>query len=188
MPKEWSILYRGNRWIGRRPCRWMPKGNCFFWVLTRDNRLGMASRPFKGICRVARVPRLGRSQASGAADFERWEYPSMKKVKREDRASVKNLAGLETELFRELLSLVEHCCCLQYEDGSPRQPGWITIRTSGAAWQCVVKDPDSSSSFTTVGKTLDDVLTNAALLLGCEEAPWEHDSYLASSQARNKRK
>lgn len=112
----------------------------------------------------------------------------MKRVKREDRASVKHLAAVETETFRQYMPLVEHCCMLQYEDGEPRMPGWITIRTNGAAWQCVVKDPDSASSFTTVGQTLDEVMGTAALLLGCEEAPWEPDSWLAQSKARSKKK
>lgn len=112
----------------------------------------------------------------------------MKKVKREDRASVKNLAAVESEVFRDLLPLVEHCCCLQYEDGSSRWPGWLTMRTNGAAWQVVVKDPDSCSCFTVTDKTLDGALANAALLLGCEEAPWEHDAFLAKTQAAQKKK
>lgn len=112
----------------------------------------------------------------------------MKKVKREDRAAVMNLAALETEVFSEFIPLIEHCCCLQYEDGSPRQPGWITVSTSGAAWRLVVKDPDSCSSFTVVGKTVDEVLGSAALLLGCEEAPWEHDSYLARTSGKKGKK
>lgn len=188
MPKEWFILYRGNRWIGKRPCRWMPRGSVHFWVLTAGFKVGMASRPFKGICRVSMWTRHGRAPGHVEQLLRRWEYPSMKKVKREERASVKNLAALETELFRDHLSLVEHCCCLQYEDATPRQPGWIMIRTSGAAWQVVVKDPDSACSFTVVDKTLDSALLNAALLLGCEEAPWEHDAYLSASQARAKKK
>jgi hypothetical protein len=112
----------------------------------------------------------------------------MKKVKREDRASVKNLAAVESEHFRDHLALVEHCCCLQYEDGSPRQPGWFTVRTSGAAWQVVVKDPDSCSSFTVVARTLDEALDSAALLLGCEEAPWEPDAFLAKTHGAKGKK
>ena len=188
MPKEWYALYRGNRWIARRPARWSPRGVFYFWVLTRDRKIGMASRPFKGLCRVVSEVRWHCVSDHCGPLVQRWEYPSMKKVKREDRAAVKNLAAVETELFRELLPLVEHCCCLQYEDGSARQPGWLMMRTSGAAWQLVVKDPDSCSSFTVVDKSIDGALMSAALLLGCEEAPWEHDAYLASAQARTRKK
>jgi len=112
----------------------------------------------------------------------------MKRVKQADRAAVKHLAAVESNTFRDLMPLVEHCCMLQYEDGEPRTPGWITLRTNGAAWQCVVKDPDSASSFTTVAQTLDEVVATAALLLGCEEAPWEPDAWLVQSKARSKKK
>lgn len=188
MSKSWCAFYRGNRWIGRRPGRWLPRAVCTFEVLTRDRKFVMAVRPFRGICRVA----VWSHQFGGSAFVPqllgRSEWPVMKKVKREDRASVKNLAALETEVLREHLALVEHCCCLQYEDGTPRQPGWVILRTSGAAWQVTVKDPDSASSFTVVDKTVDGALGNAALLLGCEEAPWEPDAYLAKSHGSKTKK
>jgi len=112
----------------------------------------------------------------------------MKRVKKDSASPVKHLAAIETDLLREQLALVEHCSCLQYEDGEPRQPGWFTVRTIGSAWQCVVKDPDSAMSFTTVGKTLDEALGSAALFLACEEAPWEPDTWLASARAKQKKK
>jgi len=77
---------------------------------------------------------------------------------------------------------------LQYEDGEPRVPGWFTVKTMGAGWVVQVKDPDSCCSFSVVGRTIDEAFATAALLLGCEEAPWEPDSFLAASAARNKKK
>ena len=112
----------------------------------------------------------------------------MKKVKREDKAVVKHLVALETEYFRDLMPLVEHVAMLQYDDASPREPGWFTVRTSGSAWQVVVKDPDSACAFTVTAKTLDDALGTAVLLLCSDEAPWEPDTYLQASKARQKRK
>lgn len=188
MGKEWSVLYRGNRWIGRRPCRWLPKGSGTFWVLTAKARYGMAFRPFKGICLVSAWSHYFGVGGSTPQLLRREEYPSMKQVKRSERAAVKHLAAMETEVFRDFLPLVEHCGMLQYEDGSPRKPGWFTVRTNGAAWVVSVKDPDSCSSFQTVGKTLDEAMGSAALLLGCEEAPWEHDSFLAQAEKRSSKK
>lgn len=188
MGKTWCIIYRGNRWIGRRPCRWLPKGTVSFWVLTRDVRYGMAALPYKGICRVAAWSRSGGRHGFSELLLRRWEYPRVKKVKREDRASVKHLAAMESELFRELMPLVEHCGMLQYEDGSVRKPGYFTVRTNGAAWCVSVKDPDSCSSFQTTAKTLDEALSTAALLLGCEEAPWEHDRFLEATEKSAKKK
>lgn len=112
----------------------------------------------------------------------------MKKVKRSEASLVKHLAPLETEVFRDHMPLVEHVAMLQYDDGESREGGWFTVRTTGAAWQIVVKDPDSACSFTVTAKTLDEALATATLLLGCEEAPWEPDSYLAASAARKKKK
>jgi hypothetical protein len=37
-------------------------------------------------------------------------------------------------------------------------------------------------------KTVDEAFMTAALLLGCDEAPWEPDTYLAASKARSKKK
>lgn len=112
----------------------------------------------------------------------------MKRVRKADASKVKHLAALESEVFRDLMPIVEHCALMQYDDGEQREPGWITIRTSGAGWQVVVKDPDSASSFISLAKTLDEALSTAALLLGCEEAPWEPDAYLSSSKARKGKK
>lgn len=95
---------------------------------------------------------------------------------------------IETETFVDLMPLVEHCALIKYDDGDPREPGWITIKTQGAAWCVQVKDPDAAVSFTAVGATLDKALETAALLLGCDEAPWEPDVWLAQKKRPKKTK
>jgi len=129
-----------------------------------------------------------RSAPSVGLRLWRGEETSVKKVKRSEVSAVKHLAALGTEMFRDHMSLVEHVALMQYDDGELREPGWITIRTSGAAWQVVVKDPDSACSFIAIAKTLDEAIATASLLLGCEEAPWEPDAWLAQSKARSKKK
>jgi len=99
----------------------------------------------------------------------------------------KHLAPVETNYFNALVPLVEHCCVRQYDDGDAREPGWFTVKTQGAAWIVQVKDPDGCCSFSAVGETLDKALETAALLLSCDEAPWEPDSFLASAKARRKK-
>jgi hypothetical protein len=99
----------------------------------------------------------------------------------------RHLAALESKIFDGMLSLVEHCAVTRYEDGDNRQPGWLTIKTQGAAWCVQVKDPDSCASFTAVAETLDKALETAALLLSCDEAPWELDRFLASMQKGKKK-
>lgn len=110
-----------------------------------------------------------------------------KKVSATVAGDVKHLAPVESNYFSQLLALVEHCAVRKYDDGDLREPGWFTIKTQGAAWVVQVKDPDSCCSFSAVGETLDKALETAVLLLGCEEAPWEPDTFLSASKARRKK-
>lgn len=101
---------------------------------------------------------------------------------------VQHLASVECDLFTQHMSLVEHCALRKYDDGTDREPGWFTVKVTGAAWVVQVKDPDSCTSFSAVADTLDKALDTAALLLACDEAPWEHDTWLAKSKADKKKK
>jgi len=109
-----------------------------------------------------------------------------KKLGKLEAKEVKHLAALESEVFRGLLPLIEHCCVRLYEDGDPREPGYFTVKTSGAAWVVQVKDVDACVSFSAVADSLDKALETAALLLSCEDAPWEHDRFLADAKKRKK--
>lgn len=99
----------------------------------------------------------------------------------------RHLAALETTRWHDLMSLVEHCAIRQYDDGEQRETGWLTIKTQGAAWVVQVKDPDGCCSFASVAETLDKALETAALLLACDEAPWEPDRFLAASKNGKKK-
>jgi hypothetical protein len=112
----------------------------------------------------------------------------VKPVKQADRAAVKHLAALETEQFTELLPLLEVVALLQYSDGSQREPGWVTIRVNGSAWQIVCKDPTSRCSMSTTGSTFDDAVLAMLALLGSESPPWEPDQYLASQASKKAKK
>jgi len=107
----------------------------------------------------------------------------MKKKMSKSAEGVKHLAAMETNLFAALMPLTEHMALRQYDDGEAREPGWITLKTQGAAWCVQVKDPDAAVSFTAVADTLDKALETAALLLGCDDAPWEMDRFLAQQKA-----
>lgn len=111
-----------------------------------------------------------------------------KRAAKTEGADVRHVAALETNILRDLLPLVEHCAVKKYDDGDPREPGWIQVRTQGAAWSVTVKDPDTCTSFQAVADTLDKALETAALLLSCDDAPWERDIWLEQSKARSGRK
>ncbi len=190
VPKQTRPIHARWPWhlhIGR-PCRWMRKGTHHYFVTCRGRWFRLTAKTWKGICVTGSYERERHPLLGHLPDLV-MEYPSMGIKKRDSKAKdLKHLAAVESRIFEGLLSLVEHMCLLQYEDGTCRVPGWITIKAPGAAWAVQVKDPDTSSSFTAVGPTLDGALETAALLLSCDDAPWEADKWLADAAARAKKK
>lgn len=98
-----------------------------------------------------------------------------------------HIAAMETNVFRQLMNLVEHIAVTRYSDGSPRQTGWFTLKTLGAQYAIQVKDPDGAVSFQAIAPALDDALVLADLLVASPEAPWQPDKFLADQQ-RGKKK
>lgn len=169
-------MYRGNRWVGERPGRWLPMGVCRFSVLTGNRRYVMRAMPFRGIG-VVEV----RSWAWGPGNYddrliERRERCSVKKVKVADRATVKHLAALESEMFREHLPIIECLAMLQYNDGSPREPGYLGMWTQGATWFVRVTDKTGEAQMTAEGRTAEEAWDTLSVLLGSEQPPWEPTS------------
>ena len=173
---------------GKRPCKWLPSKMATLRLVWRTHTLLLTWQRGRGY-HVSAWWKSFQGDATLATASRVWECPVVKKRSAKSAAeNVKHLAAMETKVFDGLLSLVEHCAVRQYDDGDPRETGWIQIRTSGAAWSVTVKDPDSCSSFQTVGDTLDKALETAALLLSCDEAPWEMDKWLVDAKARQNRK
>lgn len=98
-----------------------------------------------------------------------------------------HLAPVESNVFSRLSQLVAHCAVVRFEDGSPRQPGWITFRTLGGSWQVTAKEPGANAQLVAVGPTLDDALAALDLLLASPDAPWELDPW-AKRQDQKKKK
>jgi len=96
----------------------------------------------------------------------------MRKVKVPERSTVKHLVALESELFRDVMPVVEFAGMLQYDDGSPRQPGYVGFWSNGVSWFFRATDKDADATLTTEGRTLDDALQLLALMLGADDAPW----------------
>jgi len=186
---KWWVVYC-NRLRGRvkRPCRFLPAGTGVFFALSATHIFRLHFTRFHGIWLTARVPR-SRGAIVGEDVRPVWSKPVMKKKTAAAAAGdARHLAPVESEVLRNHVALIEHLAVRKYDDGDPREPGWITIKTQGAAWIVQVKDPDSACSFSAVGDTLDKALDTAALLLSCDEAPWEPDAFLAAAAARKKKK
>lgn len=175
-------LHRG------RPRRWVPKGRHQYLLHTAHVvfLVQVWGRRYMCISHwVSAQPGVCLS------DFTlSWQrIPNMKR--RQSKAAMtdtNHLAAMETTLFAQHLALLEHCAVRKYDDGEIREPGWITVKTQGAAWVVQVKDPDGCCSFSAVGETFDKALDTANLLLSCDEAPWEPDPFLAQAAARKKKR
>jgi len=173
MGKGFILIYRGNRWVGERPCRWAPMGVFFFKVLTGDSLIGMSSRPFRGVFATEGWSLWPHGGPMGRERiWERWRS-NVKKVKLSERSAVRHLAPLETEYLSEHMAIIEQLAMLQYDDGSVRQTGYLGVWTQGSTWFVRVQDKDADASLTAEGRTLDEALDTLQLLLGSENAPWE---------------
>jgi len=179
--REWCLSKK-------RKCKWLAREKTLWYVWWSNTRYTLTGRRGDGMCVVRREVRDATNLARTLRSRD-WEDLVVKKRKAaaEANASI-HLAALESSVFAELLPLVEHMVTRKYDDGDAREPGWITIKTQGAAWLVQVKDPDTCSSFTAVGDSLDKALSTAALLLAAEEAPWEPDTWLQAAAARKKKK
>jgi hypothetical protein len=98
-----------------------------------------------------------------------------------------HLAAMDSVMFGKHHSIVAHCAATKYDDGDPRQTGWLTMKTMGSAWVVEVKDPDTCARLVVVQQTIDDALTLTALLLDSEEAPWEPDPWLTAARSKKKK-
>lgn len=176
MGKQWNVFYRSRRWTGERPSRWMPMGRCGYVVLTRDRKYLMSALPFRGSFACGVWDR-GATVGTWRADALEWrERPSMKPVKIAERGSVRHLAALETEYLADVQSVADAVAMLQYEDGTPRQGGYLGIWCNGSAWCVRITDKTADATLTAEGRTVDEALDTLAMLLGSENAPWEPNS------------
>ena len=98
----------------------------------------------------------------------------------------RHLAPVETNVLEAFPNVVAHCSVTRYDDGSPRRPGWVMLKTSGPSWVVFVKDPDGACIMNLTAQTLDDALTLADLMLGSDDAPWEPDGH-AEPQGKRKK-
>lgn len=158
-----------------------------WYIVHRGHRFRLTGSAWVGICVLGRAfnhPTQGWVEPGRY----RWSRPKVKKKpQKADAPAVRHLAAMESSRFQDLLPIIEHLAVRQYDDGDPREPGWLTIQTYGAAWQVTVKDPDTALSFRVVAETLDKALESVALLLACDEAPWAPDAFLKRGKGKEKK-
>jgi hypothetical protein len=187
-PRSPMRFIRGRRaQLGRRPRRWAPQVPSYHSVGWPGRVLNLWYDPTRGFKPVD-LFEVVQGRITQVHYFPRLEV-EMKRVKigaTPSSGTAVHLAPVETEILGKLPNVVAHCCVTRYEDGEPRRPGWITVKTMGAAWVIQCKDPDSCASLTATADTLDNALSLADLLLGAEEAPWENDPFLKRLEGKKK--
>jgi len=94
----------------------------------------------------------------------------------------------ESKVLHNLPKIREFLSATAYDDGSVRQPGYMTIRNRTWSYEITLYDVDAGLRCPVRSPTLDDVLAAAELLLEAEDAPWEIDQYLQSQLQRGKKK
>lgn len=182
---DYVIHGRTRRSCTTRLRRWSERGWNSARLISVDSTLEMWYQPRRGWMPTSLTIRRG-------GQVTEQKFPSLKVLmmkrkvvgKSQPKDGVAHLAPLESQVFQALHSLVAHCAVVRYEDGESRKPGWITIKTMGAAWIIQLKDPDAAAQLQVVGDTLDNALALASMMLDSDDAPWEPDPFAKRTQAK----
>lgn len=186
-PKRIVCLRPWHR-VRTRPRCWLGKGEKRWCLLVNPLLLRMVHVPwhgtflsvveYTGTCPL--TPRILRS-------FH-WETFMKRRSAVTKQEAPKHLAAVETNLLADCLPLVEHCTMTRWDDGEPRQPGWLQIRTLGNDWVVTAKEPDQGLMLQVRAENLDDALFALAAHLGSPDAPWQEDPYAAAPKNKGKKK
>lgn len=170
-----------RHWLGQAGGKvWLVVVNGKWWNLTGRKGIGMW-------CTALSVVG-GEEVVLDKPEVSRRKAMKKKKLDASSDVGVPHLAALESVVLGKLHPIVAHCAVCQYDDGSPRKPGWVTVKTLGSAWVLEAKDPDSCAKLTVVQSTLDDALALLSVLLESDEAPWERDTWMVQQAAKTKKK
>lgn len=168
-----------------RPRRWLPRGGSAWRLHLRTVWVDLYHYPHRGY-----YPRAS-STDSGVS----WSpYPCPEwgglKMKRKvisqgiAKGGQKSLVSQDTKAFGKFPAVMSHIGDVVYDDGSPRKPGTVTVRTLGTSWQLIAKDPDAGAQLVALGQTVDEAMILLDRLLGAEDAPWELDPFAGGGRKK----
>lgn len=187
LPKVSSTIVRTWAWKAPRKGQGASKGAWVKLIRRRNLWFELTSVPWVGMAVTALWNESRGSRFQRPPD-QRWELPEVKKKSSVAAGSPdRHLAALESSLFAQHLPLLEHCAVVRYDDGDPRVTGWLRLGVLGGAWTLDVKDPDTEMSFRLVDQSVDKLFDAAALLLACDEAPFQADPYLKGRNGKKKK-
>lgn len=96
--------------------------------------------------------------------------------------------SVENVVLRKTPALVEFLAATAYEDGSPRQPGYFTVRNRTIEYELTLYDPDAGMRVSIRARELDKVFFGAEAILCTPDAPWELDKYLWDKRPKEMKK
>lgn len=81
-------------------------------------------------------------------------------------------AAVETDVWRDLMPLVEHCSAVARDRRPWLVPGVLVVSTVGEVWVIEVIDPNTNRSFSVYALTLDEAFKRTAELLRIDSPPY----------------
>lgn len=175
----YRIHFKGVLVVGQRPRRWVPR--CGMWCAVKKGckLFNVWYDPRRGArCTDMFILDNGQVREVHYFPFGGFDVKKRQVGAKPGNSTHQHLAPMESNVFTKLEQIVAHCAVTRYDDGEPRTPGWVVIKTLGSAWVIEAKDPDACARMTATGDTLDNALALLDMLLGSEEAPWEADPWL----------
>lgn len=174
-------------WHGKRVGQWLPRrGEKMLKIVGVKHWLRVQWLPREGYW-VVSSGEVGMPDDKPFYFNPRYEGDAMKRrqAARPGDTVLPALSSASTH-WPKLPAIREFISATKYDDGTPRTPGYVTVRNRLTTYEVTIYDPDGAARLSTRAPTLDAALSLMEQLLGVEEAPWEHDRYLADQQAKSK--
>lgn len=167
---------KNPRWVGGYPSLWE--------LLAPNGSLLLQWRPWKGMTLLAAY--LARS-IPGGREVGRYsvEEEMMKRRQVADPTAMKKpQADTSTVMLAGVPTLLEHLAHTSYDDGTARKLGEVRIRVEGLVWAVQCTCHDTQCFFSASAPKIDDALSLAALMLACEDCPWEPAHWLIGKKSK----
>lgn len=183
------VLAPGGRGSARRGGQRLPqRGEKLLWMWFEGLPILMWWKAHQGYRPLA----VARVQVPARDDLIQWHLPgeevAIKRRQQLDTPAVLPFLSSETKVLAKCPNLVEFLSATAYEDGLPRQPGYMTIRNRVIEYEITLYDPDAGQRVAVRARLLDQAFAGAEAVLSATDAPWEPDKYLQERMPKKKKK
>lgn len=117
-----------------------------------------------------------------------WDQMPIKKRFRSEGPVLQVALDATTAILKKCPLLMEFLTATAYEDGTPRQPGYYTVRNRVIEFEITLYDPDAGMRVSVRSREHDKMFWGAEAILGAEDVAWEVDRYLTERLPKKKEK